>query len=148
MRLNEKGFELSTMLAFCLCFCLCLIFVAVSYNQKLSTNTPIKNNNTVSKSDNDTNKIQTTTKDSSKYQEIEQALAKEIEDSIGDKVSYGKLIISNDNIKSNFESLWKEYTELKDCTGYAIIDADKKETKVYLNCYKNYQTQNYNIDFE
>ena len=148
MRLNEKCFELSTMLAFCLCFCLCLIFVAVSYNQKLSTNTPIKNNNTVSKSDNDTNKIQTTTKDSSKYQEIEQALAKKIEDSIGDKISYGKLIISNDNIKSNFESLWEEYTELKDCAGYAIVDADKKETKVYLNCYKNYQTQNYNIDFE
>ena len=132
MRLNEKGFELSTMLAFCLCFCLCLIFVAVSYNQKLSTNTPIKNNNTVSKSDNDTNKIQTTTKDSSKYQEIEQALAKEIEDSIGDKVSYGKLIISNDNIKSNFESLWKEYTELKDCTGYAIVDADKKKKQRFI----------------
>lgn len=148
MKLNQKGWGLPAMIAFCGCLSFCLILAAILYSQNLSIDSSDKNlkNETIIKA----NIKQKEAIDINKYHNLEDSISKKVEDRMKKEIPYGKVILSLPDIEENLDlkEIKEKYSELKNCNGYAIYDGKEKQAKVYLNCYGVYQSPNYNIDFE
>lgn len=149
MKLNRNGWGMSSMIAFCGCLSFCLLLVAILYNQKLSIDSfdsREEMNETVVKS----NVKKTESVNLDKYYELEELIAKKIENELKGKLSYGKIILTFADIEENIdlEKIKIEYQEFEKCSGYVIYEGKTNQAKAYLNCRGTYQSPNYNIDFE
>lgn len=137
--LNNKGWGMKDFITLLCCLAFCLIIIIFLTNRlKNMGNKETKLETEFSGSD---NSIGT-------YIDIEDEMvdaAKKYEISQDEDIVIIKL---NKLIENGYINIVKDPKNNKNCSGYIMYDGNKREYKAYLSCSGNYQTSDYNANFE
>lgn len=139
MKLNNYGWGMKEFIIAISAFAFCMIIVIILCNSLINSNKDLD--------------ISTELKGSSEssiktYIGIEDKMVVSAKKYKIDETN-DKIIISLKNlIQNGYINNVRDPKNNKECSGYVIYDGNKKEYKAYLSCAGNYQTSNYNKDFE
>lgn len=157
--MNRKGFGLTEMIIIMFTLILCLVIVVIIYNKNFknlsnneSTDKELRMNSieTVDKL-NDYEKDEIIDEDKTKYNELEEKIENAAKLYIDNNYALknNKIIITvNELIKDEYISELKNPKDKKKtCKGYIIYNGNNKYAS-YIKCSDDYETDNYNSDFE
>lgn len=138
-KLNNNGWGFNDFIIAIGLLAICLVVVIIFYNKLINSNNHKKYKipSFVGEKDNIGNYV-------------------ELEDKITEQAKLYSINVENDIVIIKFDSLIKngyinkvvDPKNNKECSGYVIYDGAAKKYKTYLSCPGNYQTSNYNKDFE
>ena len=140
--MNNKGWGLKEFIWLLCGLAFCLIVVIVLY-YKLVGITQDKNHLNLSTEFKGTNE-----KSIKSYIDIEDKMVIAAKKYKIENVNDTVIIKLNKLIENGYISIIRDPNNKKECSGYIIYDGSKKEYKAYLSCSGNYQTSDYNANFE
>lgn len=160
--MNNEGWGLSSMFAFCFIFLFGITLSAIVYNKNFSEEARENENidiklatsvkDVMKKSDEteekEVVKQKVNYKSTSEYKKLEEKLSKSAQSYFNNiKLGNYKIIVSLEELisKGYIKTINDPENDSK-CNGYVIYDGEKVDS--YIKCIGTYQTDNYNKEFE